>query len=302
MRRVDPLRPLLGLALAAALVAAAPLSLGAAEGPRSDAAPARERGRKLRHPLPFKFGERLKYDIKFSRFPVYANVGELTFAVSEPAGSDQHVKFEVSAVSRGALVGLFNVEVNDVFTTLADRNDLFVYSSIKNLRENESRVRQESVFDRDAKKVRYTVSNLAAPAEAPSVVEAETPVWVQDVVSAVYYARTRKLENAGKEAAFYINDEGRNFHIGVAPVAREEIKTDVGTFKTLKVDVRIFNGRFVRRDGSLFVWLTDDARRIPVKAQLRVPHGTASFEITALDEGTKVIVPSQPSVGGVDDE
>lgn len=290
--------------VAAAVLGAVAWTPVVAEGPKP-AETARPRTPRrpfsVHHPLPFKFGERLVYDVKFSRFPVYANVGEVIFTVSELAGSARHVKFEVEAKSKGALVDLFNVDVHHLFTTLADRDDLHVYSSIRTMRENQNRLRQESVFDRDAERVRYTVAKPSAPSQPPTTVEGDARAWVQDIVSAVYFARTRKLKNEGREVAFYVNDEGQNFHIGIALAGRETIKTDVGSFKTLKVDARIFNGRLVRREGSLFVWLTDDTRRIPVKAQLKLPQGTATFEITKLDEGSKQIVPFRPTLEGEDE-
>jgi hypothetical protein len=134
--------------------------------------------------------------------------------------------------------------------------------------------------------VRFTVSNPATPTQVPAVTTAESRPWVQDVVSAFYFARTRKLGKENREVSFYILDEAKQYHIGVAPVGREELETDVGTFKTIKVDARIFNGRFVRKEGQLFVWLTDDARRIPVKAWLKLPAGTVTFQLKTLEEGT----------------
>jgi len=280
-------------------------SVGANEGPKAGkTAKVRNPAKpyNLRHPLPFKFGERLVYDVKFSKAIIHANVGELTFSVLEPSGSKKHIKFEVDALSKGALVSLFGVKVHDVFTTLADRDDLFVYSTIKNLDENDVRTRQEAVFDRQAASVRYTVSNPAVPTQPVSSTTAESRPWVQDVVSALYFARTRKLKNDNREVAFYISDEGKSYHIGIARLGAEEIKTDVGTFKTFKVDARIFDGRFVRKEGQLHVWLTDDARRIPVKAWLKVPSGTVTFELKTLDEGTTAITSASVPVESVADE
>lgn len=269
------------------------------------ASPKPKRSFNVRHPLPFKFGERLVYDVKFSRFPIYANVGELTFTVSKPSGSEQHVKFEVSAVSRGALVSLFGVKVRDTFTTLADRNDLFVYSTIKSLQENDSHRQEEAIFDRQTHKVRFRTLDPIAKTTSDQV-ERETRPWVQDVVSALYFARTRKLKNVGREVHFPVSDQGQTYDIGIALADREEIKVDAGTFKTLKVEARIFSGRFIQREGELYVWLTDDDRRIPVKAQMKSNKGTATFELTKLAEGDQAITSTaddaEPGTGVADDE
>ena len=72
----------------------------------------------------------------------------LTFLVDDVPGSDSHLKFVVTAVSRGALVRLFGVKVNDTFTSLADRDDLAVYSTIKTLHEGDYHAYEEAVFDR----------------------------------------------------------------------------------------------------------------------------------------------------------
>jgi hypothetical protein len=269
---------------------------GAAQGPPVVAEVAKVRKAPgpfaIEHPLPFKFGEKLTFDVKFSRFPIYSNVGHVTFTVNQPNNSEQHIKFQVEAVSRGALASMFGVAVHDVFTTLVDRDDLYVYSTIKNLREGERRSRQEAVFDRSARSVRHSISNLAVPSQPPTVTTAQTPVWVQDAVSSFYFARTRELSKEGREVSFDINDEAKTYNIGIVPVARERVKTGVGSFKTIKVDVRIFNGRFLRREGQLYVWLTDDARRIPVKARLKIPAGTVTFDMTKLEEGGRKIEPS----------
>jgi hypothetical protein len=266
-----------------------------ADTPSDVATPAPKKSFNVQHPLPFKFGERLVYDVKFTRFPIHANVGELTFAVSKPNGSDRHVKFEVSAVSRGALVSLFGIKVNDVFTTLADRDDLYVYSTLKTLQENDFRQREEAVFDRTTRHVRYRVIDPAAPEDHSKAVEQETATWVQDVVSALYFVRTRKLKNVGREVHFPMSDQGQTYDVGAALLGRESVKVDAGTFQTLKVDARIFNGRYIRREGQLTIWLTDDARRIPVKAQMKSEKGTATFILTKLDEGTEPIGPTRPA-------
>src|SRR5688500_818362 len=47
--------------------------------------------RKLRRPLPFKYGERLVYEVHFSSFPISADVGVLPCTVSDLPGSTQHI-------------------------------------------------------------------------------------------------------------------------------------------------------------------------------------------------------------------
>lgn len=272
----------------AAVVSSQPVA-GASEGSDTTTKSPKVRSFAVRHPLPFRYGERLVYDVKFSRFPISANIGELTFTVSEATGSAEHVKFEVNAVSKGALASLFGVKVNDTFTTLADRNDLFIYSSIKVLHENDVRTFEEALFDRNVPKVRYNSRNPAVPGDAGTTVEQATRPWVQDVVSAIYFARTRKLKKTGKEVRFPISDRGETYDVGIALIGKEKIEVEGRKYDALRVDARIFGGRFVRRDGELHVWFTDDESRTPVKAVMKTSNGTATFVLTSAVAGDRDI-------------
>src|SRR5882724_10755657 len=46
----------------------------------------------VKQPLPFGEGEVMKFEVKFSRFPIYASVGEMTFTVSEEKGKSEESK------------------------------------------------------------------------------------------------------------------------------------------------------------------------------------------------------------------
>src|SRR5882724_8865924 len=46
----------------------------------------------VKQPLPFGDGEVMKFEVKFSRFPIYASVGEMTFTVTEEKGKPEESK------------------------------------------------------------------------------------------------------------------------------------------------------------------------------------------------------------------
>src|SRR5260370_585409 len=43
----------------------------------------------VRTPLPFGEGEVMKFEVKFSRFPIFASVGEMTFRITEEKGKPE---------------------------------------------------------------------------------------------------------------------------------------------------------------------------------------------------------------------
>src|SRR5881394_1833426 len=58
----------------------------------SSSAPTARTMPEVKQPLPFGEGEVMKFEVKFSRFPIYASVGEMTFTVSEEKGKPQESK------------------------------------------------------------------------------------------------------------------------------------------------------------------------------------------------------------------
>jgi hypothetical protein len=59
------------------------------------------------------------------------------------------------------------------------------------------------------------------------------------------------------------------------------VKTPAGQFDTIKYEAFLFNGQLYRRKGRLFVWLTDDDRRLPVQVRVQLPFyiGTVTLQL-----------------------
>jgi len=90
--------------------------------------------------------------------------------------------------------------------------------------------------------------------------------------------RTQRLQ-PGQTFDVPLSDAGRVYRCSVNVIERKKIKTILGRVDAVRVEPAIFgDNRVVRSRGTLSIWITDDARRIPVKAQIKVPLGT--FDIT----------------------
>ena len=60
--------------------------------------------------------------------------------------------------------------------------------------------------------------------------------------------------------------------------AREQVKVPAGTFQTLRVRVEAISGA-LQSKGSVVVWYTDDANRIPVQMRSKLGWGTLLFRL-----------------------
>ena len=67
---------------------------------------------------------------------------------------------------------------------------------------------------------------------------------------------------------------------------REEVRVPAGTFRTIRIEPHIekIGGVFAKSPGArLFIWVTDDAWRRPVKMESEVAVGSFIAELTRID-------------------
>ncbi len=109
--------------------------------------------------------------------------------------------------------------------------------------------------------------------------ELDVPACVHDVVSAL--ARLRAGVPAEAEFTLPISD-GRKFaQVKVWRRGSERIKTAAGEFTAVKYEAGLMNGVIYRRSGKMFFWLTDDARRLPVRVRMQMSFffGTVTIDL-----------------------
>jgi hypothetical protein len=109
----------------------------------------------------------------------------------------------------------------------------------------------------------------------------DTPPCVHDVLGALYYLRTLNL-GPGKSTQIAVTDGKKAAMTKVEAQQREDVKTPAGSFKTIRYEIFLFNDVLYRRPAHLYVWLTDDARKLPVQIQVRmqiIAIGTITFEL-----------------------
>jgi hypothetical protein len=61
---------------------------------------------------------------------------------------------------------------------------------------------------------------------------------------------------------------------------REELVTPLGRFKTIVIQPLLKSEGIFARTGDMFIWLTDDDRRIPVQMKSKVVVGSITATLT----------------------
>lgn len=103
-----------------------------------------------------------------------------------------------------------------------------------------------------------------------------------DIYSSFYFVRHQPLE-PGKSFYIHVLDSKKLHRIEIRVLKREKVSVPAGEFNTVKVEPMVKpEGVFEGKRGA-YIWLTDDERRIPVKAQTKVRVGSVTAVLTGGD-------------------
>jgi hypothetical protein len=142
-------------------------------------------------------------------------------------------------------------------------------------RQRETRV----TFDAEAHRASYLERDRI---KNSVVLATETPIpaCVHDVVGGLFFLRTLNLET-GQSSQVPVSDGKRSVMAKVEAQAREDVKTPAGTFHTTRYEIYLFNGVLYKRPAHLYIWLSDDRRRLPVQLRVRMQFtiGTITLQL-----------------------
>jgi hypothetical protein len=188
------------------------------------------------------------------------------------------IQLKGEIVSKGFFTSLFNLNFEQNLSSIVSTEDLGVLESSKIVDDGKSRREHLSRINREKGLLTHTYRNAKDPAAELQTKESASPVWVQDILSIFYFARTQEWKE-GATISFPVADEGNIRNIEIIVGKREEVKVDAGKFKTVMLEAKIFGGLFLRRSGEMYIWFSEDARRLPVKTRLKLTNGTVNIEL-----------------------
>jgi len=218
----------------------------------------------------FANGETLHYTAEWRLW----NAGVATIRM-EAAGTEQ--KISATADSMGFVSLLYKVA--DRFESQFDRKSfcssrIFKHSE-EGLHKRETNIRFDPVRKKSVLDERNLRNNQTKHTEQ------DIPPCVTDVLSGIFYVGSQSLEQ-NAVYTFPLNDGGATVEVRAHVEGREEIKTDAGTFKTIRVHPESDSGVLKSR-GKVWVWYSDDAAHIPVQMRARLFWGTLTIKLARVE-------------------
>ncbi len=231
-------------------------------------------------PPSFARGEELFYEAEFSKTLLRgANVGEFRFSARpEQTAAGDPLRLVGDVVSKGFFTKLAGIHFHEHVESIVNLDQFMVLRTNK-LDERGKRVRvSDATFDHEKRKVTWTERDPNQN-QPPRITSLDFSEPIQDVLSMIYFVRTQKLE-VGKSFEIPVSDSGQVYRMTVAVVERKRIKCVLGRVSAIRIEPAMFGeGRMLRGEGKISIWITDDSRRLPVWAHLNLNVGTVDIKL-----------------------
>ena len=228
----------------------------------------------------------LHYSIDWRLIPAGSAI--VTLKPNTP-GMNQGYTADVRLTSSGLLDKLFHVE--DIYHADYEGSYCAVQSTLdasEGKRHRETKIN----FDRAQKKAISVERDLTSNGKVVKSSEVEIPPCVHDLIGGLFMLRTIHIE-PGQSATIPLSDGKKSVDVRIEAQEWEEIKTKAGTFKTLRYEAFVFNNVLYSRNARLTVWVTDDARRLPVQLRVKMQFtvGTVTLSLDKIGDknGDEVI-------------
>jgi len=223
--------------------------------------------------LPLPEYEKLTYTVSYK----FINVGEATLEMrgfQEINGRKAHHLYS-TAKTKPFFDEVYKVrDTNESWLDVESKSSL---QFIQNVDEGGYKKQEALYFDQPLQRYTRVKNN--------EVTSGETPLFVQDVMSALYYMRTIDM-HVGQEYVVDAHSGNTSWPLKVKVLKEETIKTAAGKFNCIVVEpaIREDAGIF-KAKGQMQVWITNDERKLPIKLQVQVPIIGAATATLAKIEG-----------------
>jgi hypothetical protein len=220
----------------------------------------------------FKAGEKITMTVYYAVAGIYVNAGTANFTNTLETLNNRPV---YHIVGEGHSNSSYDIlyKVRDRYESYIDTSTLQPLKFVRDVNEGGYKKYQNVTFNKTA--------NTALTNDGVFKV----PSCVQDVVSAVFYARNIDFSRLqpNDKIAFSMFLDNEVFNMYIRYLGREVVKTKYGKFAAIKFKPLLIKGTIFEGGEQMTVWVTDDANRIPVRIESPISVGKVKIDMMSYD-------------------
>ncbi len=217
----------------------------------------------------FTVGEKLTFAVQYGNI----TAGYATMSIPEVVAESGRPAYHIVAEARTHPFFEHIFKVQDRIESYIDVDYIFPWRYEKHLREGGHVADAQYAYDQRAGFMREPSRNHDEP----------MPIGSQDVLSCFYFFRTMDMTVGSEQSIRVSADDMKNYELKVNVLRKERISSLAGDFDCVVVQPHLsFQGVFQQK-GEVFIWLTDDERRIPVRVQSKIAIGSININLQDAD-------------------
>ncbi len=212
----------------------------------------------------FAPGEYLRFDVHYG----FVTAGEAVMSVSDTIVRGRKAyKIDFTIDSKPFFD--FFYKVRDRYQTVIDSAGLFPWRFEQHIREGN--YTRDFVADFDQVNHLATTTGGTYP----------TVPYVHDIMSAFYFSRTVDYTKFRPGQRVHLQNfyKDSTYTLDVKYKGRQQIEVDAGKFNCIIIEPLAQEGGLFKNDGKIYIWITDDDRKMPVKVSTQVPIGSIDSEL-----------------------
>ncbi|WP_241558524.1 DUF3108 domain-containing protein [Paracnuella aquatica] len=216
----------------------------------------------------FSSGEQISYTVFYNLAGVFVNAGAVSFTTTLQQLNGRPV-YHVVGDGRTHNSYDWIYKVRDRYETFIDTATMQPLKFIRNVNEGGDKIFETIAFN---KATNTAVTNKGS---------FKVPACVQDVLSAIYYARNIDYARykKGDKIPFSMFLDGELHNLYVRYQGTEEIKTRYGTFNSIKFSPLLIKGTIFEGGEKMTVWVSNDANRVPVRIESPIIVGSVKVDM-----------------------
>jgi hypothetical protein len=216
----------------------------------------------------FIAGEQVMMKVFYSTMGMYVGAGEANFTTTIERFNGKPV---YHFVGDGKTYSFFDnfFKVRDRYESYTDTATLLPYKFVRNVDEGGYKKYNNVTFNHDANSAVSTNGVF------------KTTDCIQDVVSAVYYARNIDFSKYKVDDKIpfdmFLDDEV--FHLYVRYMGKEKIKTRYGKFNAIKIKPLLVKGTIFEGGEKMNAWLSDDPNHLLLRVESPIAVGSIKVDM-----------------------
>ncbi len=215
----------------------------------------------------FQAGETSTYTVYYT-LGVYIAAGEASFSVGLEQLNNKPVYHITGTGKTYSFYDSF-FRVRDKYESFVDTLTLQPMKFLRNIDEGGYKKYENVTFNRETN---TAITNTGV---------FKTPDCIQDVVSAIFYARNINFNKykADDKIPFTMFLDNEVYNLYIRYMGKETIKTKYGKFRAIKFKPLLVKGTIFEGGEKMIVWVSDDANHLPLRVESPISVGSIKVDM-----------------------